>query len=164
MNKVILMGRLTRDAEVKYAQNGNGSAVGRFSLAVDRRFKREGDEQTADFINCVAFGKTAEFLERFGKKGVKFAVEGRIQTGSYVNKEGQRVYTTDVVVESMEFAESRQNNPAGGNGQPQNQSYNQQPNYNQAPPQNQGYNYQQPPQAPVDDFGFGSIDSELPFN
>ena len=107
MNKVILMGRLTRDAEVRYSQGENASAVARFSLAVDRRVRRDGGEQTADFINCVAFGKTAEFLERFGRKGTKFVVEGRIQTGSYTNKDGQKVYTTDVVVEQVEFAESK---------------------------------------------------------
>ncbi len=115
MNKVILMGRLTRDAEIRYSQGESSMAIGRFSLAVDRRFKRDGDEQTADFINCVAFGKTAEFLERFGRKGTKFVVEGRIQTGSYTNKDGQRVYTTDVVVEQVEFAESRAN-AAGNDG------------------------------------------------
>ena len=92
MNKVILMGRLTRDAEIRYSQGENATAVARFSLAVDRRFNRNGDEQSADFINCVAFGRTAEFLERFGRKGTKFVVEGRIQTGSYTNKDGQRVY------------------------------------------------------------------------
>ena len=113
MNKVILMGRLTRDPEVRYG-GANNSAVARFSLAVDRRFKREGDEQTADFINCVAFGKTAEFLEKYARKGTKFVVEGRIQTGSYTNKEGQKVYTTDVVCENVEFAESK--NSQGGNG------------------------------------------------
>ena len=101
MNKVILMGRLTRDPEVRYG-GANNSAVARFSLAVDRRFKRDGDEQTADFINCVAFGKTA-----------KFVVEGRIQTGSYTNKDGQKVYTTDVVCENVEFAESK-NSQSGG--------------------------------------------------
>ena len=100
MNKVILMGRLTRDAEVRYSQGENSTAIARFSLAVDRRFRRDGDEQTADFINCVAFGRTAEFLERFGRKGTKFVLEGRIQTGSYTNKDGQRVYTTDVVAEN----------------------------------------------------------------
>ncbi len=114
MNKVILMGRLTRDAEVRYSQGDNSSAVARFSLAVDRRFARQGDEQNADFINCVAFGRTAEFLERFGRKGTKFVVEGRIQTGSYTNKDGQRVYTTDVVVENVEFAESKANSGNGG--------------------------------------------------
>ena len=107
MNKVILMGRLTRDAEVRYSQGDASTAVARFSLAVDRRFKRDGDDQTADFINCVAFGRTGEFMERFGRKGTKFLVEGRIQTGSYTNKDGQRVYTTDVVVEQVEFAESK---------------------------------------------------------
>ena len=107
MNRVILMGRLTRDAEMRYSQGESSTAIARFSLAVDRRFRREGDEQTADFINCVAFGRTAEFMERFGRKGTKFVAEGRIQTGSYTNKDGQRVYTTDVVVESVEFAESK---------------------------------------------------------
>ena len=112
MNKVILMGRLTRDPEVRYG-GANNSAVVRFSLAVDRRFKRDGDEQTADFINCVAFGKTAEFLEKYARKGTKFVVEGRIQTGSYTNKDGQKVYTTDVVCENVEFAESK-NSQSGG--------------------------------------------------
>lgn len=106
MNKTILMGRLTRDPEVRYIQGDNASAVARFSLAVDRRFKKDG-EQTADFINCVAFGKTGEFIEKYGHKGTKFVVEGRIQTGSYTNKDGQKVYTTDVVVEQVEFAESK---------------------------------------------------------
>ena len=105
MNKVILMGRLTRDAEIRYSQGESSSVIARFTLAVDRRFHRNNEDQTADFISCVAFGKTAEFLEKFGKKGVKFALEGRIQTGSYTNKDGQRVYTTDVVAENMEFAE-----------------------------------------------------------
>ena len=115
MNKVILMGRLTRDAEVRYSQGDASTAVARFSLAVDRRFRRDGEEQTADFINCVAFGRTGEFMERFGRKGTKFVVEGRIQTGSYTNKDGQRVYTTDVVVENIEFAESRSSGE-GNNG------------------------------------------------
>lgn len=96
MNKVILVGRTTRDVEVKHGDNE--SIFARFTLAVDRRFKKLEDEQTADFISCVAFGKIAEFLERFGKKGVKFIVEGHIQTGSYTNKEGVKVYTSDVVV------------------------------------------------------------------
>ena len=119
MNKVILMGRLTRDAEVRYSQGESTNAIARFSLAVDRRlpparrFRRNGDEQTADFISCIAFGKTAEFFERFGRKGTKFVLEGRIQTGSYTNKDGQRIYTTDVVVENAEFAESK--NAASGN-------------------------------------------------
>lgn len=107
MNKVILLGRLTRDPEVRYSQGEKATAVARFSLAVDRRFRRDGDDQTADFISCVAFGKTAEFFEKYGRKGIKFAVTGRIQTGSYTNKDGQKVYTTDVVVEETEFAESK---------------------------------------------------------
>ena len=114
MNKVILMGRLTRDPEVRYSQGDASTAVARFTLAVDRRFKRDGDEQTADFINCVAFGRTGEFLERYGRKGTKFVVEGRIQTGSYTNKDGQRVYTTDVVVEQVEFAESKASSDNSG--------------------------------------------------
>ena len=114
MNKVILMGRLTRDAEIRYSQGESSTAIARFSLAVDRRFRRDNDGQSADFINCVAFGKTAEFLERFGRKGTKFVLEGRIQTGSYTNKDGQRVYTTDVVAENVEFAESK--NASGNNG------------------------------------------------
>ena len=114
MNKVILMGRLTRDAEVRYSSGDASTAVARFSIAVDRRFKRDGDEQTADFINCVAFGRTGEFMERFGRKGTKFLVEGRIQTGSYTNKDGQRVYTTDVVVENVEFAESKASSDNSG--------------------------------------------------
>ena len=113
MNKVILMGRLTRDAEIRYSQGESSTAIARFSLAVDRRFRRDNDEQTADFINCVAFGRTAEFLERFGRKGTQFVLEGRIQTGSYTNKDGQRVYTTDVVAENVEFAESKNNSSAG---------------------------------------------------
>ena len=113
MNKVILMGRLTRDAEIRYSQGESSTAIARFSLAVDRRFRRDNEEQTADFINCVAFGRTAEFLERFGRKGTKFVLEGRIQTGSYTNKDGQRVYKTDVVAENVEFAESKNNSSAG---------------------------------------------------
>ena len=107
MNKVILMGRLTRDPEIRYSQNENSSAIARFTLAVDRRFKRQGEDQAADFINCVAFGKTAEFAEGYLKQGTKVVGCGRIQTGSYTNKEGQRVYTTDVVIEELEFAESK---------------------------------------------------------
>ncbi len=108
MNKVILMGRLTRDPEIRYSQGENSTAVARFTLAVDRRFKRDGaNEQTADFISCVAFGRTAEFMERYTRQGTKLVVEGRIQTGSYTNKDGNRVYTTDVVVENTEFAESK---------------------------------------------------------
>ena len=114
MNKVILMGRLTRDPDVRYSQGADGSAIARFTLAVDRRFTKE---QAADFISCVAFGKVAENIEKWVRKGVKVAVTGRIQTGSYTNKDGVKIYTTDVVVEDWEFAESKsasQQN-AGGN-------------------------------------------------
>lgn len=106
MNKVILMGRLTRDPDVRYTGEGNSMAVARYTLAVDRRFKREG-EPTADFINCVAFGKSAEFVDKYLHKGTKMVVSGRLQTGSYTNKDGQKVYTTDVIIEEQEFAESK---------------------------------------------------------
>ncbi|SDB01662.1 single-stranded DNA-binding protein [Eubacterium oxidoreducens] len=118
MNKVILMGRLTRDPEVRYSQGENSMAIARYTLAVDRRFNKNSD-QTADFINCVAFGRSGEFAEKYFHKGIKIAVTGRIQTGSYENKEGQRVYTTEVVVEDQEFAESKnasQQNAAAFNG------------------------------------------------
>ena len=107
MNKVILMGRLTRDPEVRYSQGENSSAVARYTLAVDRRFKREGSDQTADFIGCVAFGYQAEFAEKYLRQGLKVVLTGRIQTGSYTNRDGQKVYTTDVVAEDLEFAESK---------------------------------------------------------
>lgn len=111
MNKVILMGRLTRDPEVRYSQGENSMAIARYTLAVDRRNARSNDnEQTADFINCVAFNRNGEFAEKYLRKGTKIAVEGRIQTGSYTNKDGQRVYTTEVVVENQEFAESKNSN------------------------------------------------------
>lgn len=108
MNKVILMGRLTRDPEVRYAQSNDGksTAIGRYTLAVDRRNKQEG-QQTADFISCVTFGKAAEFAEKYLKKGTKITISGRITTGFYTNKDGQKIYTTDVVVEEQEFAESK---------------------------------------------------------
>ena len=106
MNKVILMGRLTRDPDVRYSQGENSMAIARYTLAVDRRFKRDG-EASADFISCVAFAKQAEFAERYLHQGTKLVVEGRIQTGSYTNKDGQKVYTTDIVVENCEFAESK---------------------------------------------------------
>ena len=115
MNKVILMGRLTRDPEVRYTQGDNAMAIARYSLAVDRRFKKDGDEQTADFINCIAFGKAGEFAEKYFRKGTKIAVVGRIQTGSYTNKDGQKVYTTDVVVEEQEFAESKNSSSSDNN-------------------------------------------------
>lgn len=107
MNKVILMGRLTRDPEVRYSQGEQATAIARYTVAVDRRFRRDGDSQTADFIGCVAFGRQAEFAEKYLRKGTKIALTGRIQTGSYTNRDGQKVYTTDVVVEEQEFAESK---------------------------------------------------------
>lgn len=144
MNKVILMGRLTRDPEVRYTQGENPTAIARYTLAVDRRFNRNGDENTADFISCVAFGKSGEFAEKYFRKGTKVVVTGRIQTGSYTNKDGQKVYTTDVVVEDQEFAESKNSNNNSGAS-------------------NTGSN-----SAPVDGDGFmnipDGIDEELPFN
>jgi single-strand DNA-binding protein len=111
MNKVILMGRLTREPDIRYASRGDSQmAVARYTLAVDRRFRRNadgGDQQSADFINCVAFDRQAEFAEKYLHQGTKIAVTGRIQTGSYVNREGAKVYTTDVVIEEQEFAESK---------------------------------------------------------
>ena len=106
MNKVILMGRLTRDPEVRYSAGENSMAIARYTLAVDRRFKRDG-EATADYISCVAFGRAAEFAERYFRQGIRIVVSGRIQTGSYTNRDGNKVYTTDVVVEEQEFAESK---------------------------------------------------------
>ena len=116
MNKVILMGRLTRDPEVRYSQGDTPLAIARYSLAVDRRGNRNSqDGQTADFINCVAFGKAGEFAEKYFRKGTKILVTGRIQTGSYTNKDGAKVYTTDVVIEDQEFAESKANSGNSGN-------------------------------------------------
>lgn len=120
MNKVILMGRLTRDPEVRYSQGAQPLAIARYTLAVDRRGSKQG-EQSADFISCIAFGKSGEFAEKYLHQGTKIVVTGRIQTGSYTNRDGQKVYTTDVVVEEQEFAESKKNTqpapepaPAGG--------------------------------------------------
>lgn len=149
MNKVILMGRLTRDPEVRYSQsNGESLAIANYSLAVDRRFVRNnagGDQQTADFINCVVFGKSAEFAEKYFRKGTKIAVTGRLQTRNYTNKEGQKVYVTEVVIEDQEFAESK--NANGGQG---------------------GGDYSRPSAAPSGaDEGFmnipDGIDDEIPF-
>lgn len=155
MNKVILMGRLTRDPEVRYTQGDNQMAIARYTLAVDRRFNRGNDENTADFISCVAFGKSGEFAEKYLRKGTKIAVTGRIQTGSYTNKDGVKVYTTEVVVEDQEFAESKNNNSEGGYG---NNSYgggfgggNSQP----AAPMAAGDGFMNIPDG---------IDEELPFN
>ena len=142
MNKVILMGRLTRDPEVRYGTGENSTAVARYTIAVDRRSKRDG-EQNADFIGCVAFGRNAEFAEKYLRQGTKIVLTGRIQTGSYTNREGQKVYTTDIVVEEQEFAESK----AAGNG---------------------GQNNYSRPSAAADAEGFvnipDGIDDELPFS
>ena len=154
MNKVILMGRLTRDPEVRYSQGESATAIARYTLAVDRRFNRNNDENSADFIGCVAFGRQAEFAEKYLRQGTKIAITGRIQTGSYTNRDGQKVYTTDVVVEEQEFAESKAaaGEHAGG-FQPQNHS-----NPFQSAPA---------PSAAAGD-GFmnipDGIDEELPFN
>ncbi len=151
MNKVILMGRLTRDPDVKYTAGDNPMAIARYTLAVDRRFKRE-NEATADFISCVAFGKAAEFAEKYFRQGIRIVVSGRIQTGSYTNRDGNKVYTTDVVVEEQEFAESK-NNAAGNNNAQDNTAAGQQSG-------NQGVS--------VDADGFmnipDGIDEELPFS
>ena len=117
MNKVILMGRLTREPEVRYTQGDNSMCIARYTLAVDRRFTRganNGDGNTADFISCVAFGRSGEFAEKYLRKGTKIAVTGRIQTGSYTNRDGVKVYTTEVVIEDQEFAESK--NAQGAQG------------------------------------------------
>ena len=146
MNKVILMGRLTRDPEVRYSQGEQATAIARYTVAVDRRFRRDGDSQSADFIGCVAFGRQAEFAEKYLRKGIKIALTGRIQTGSYTNRDGQKVYTTDVVVEEQEFAESKA-----------------------ASASNSGYQASPSP-SPSADIGDGfmnipdGIDEELPFN
>ena len=114
-NKVLLMGRLTRDPDVRYSPGENGTAIARYTLAVDRKFaKKDGEGQTADFISCVAFGKSAEFADKYLRQGTKILVIGRIQTGSYTNKDGQKIYTTDVVVEEHEFAESKRTTDQGG--------------------------------------------------
>lgn len=139
MNKVILMGRLTRDPEVRYSQGEQAMAVARYTLAVDRRGKNQ--ENSVDFIQCVAFGKAGEFAERYLHKGTKIVLTGRIQTGSYTNKEGQRVYTTDIVAEDQEFAESKNTESSGT------------------------YSNQSAQETQHSDNGFMSVDenSELPF-
>lgn len=145
MNKAILMGRLTRDPEVRYSAGENALAIARYTLAVDRKFKRDG-EATADFISCVVFGKPAEFAEKYFRQGMRIVIGGRIQTGSYTNKEGQKVYTTEVVVEEQEFTDSK----AASEGR-----------------SHSGGQAQQGAPKPGDD-GFmnipDGIDEELPFN
>lgn len=144
MNKVILMGRLTRDPDIRHSAGENSTAVARYTLAVDRRYKRDG-EAGADFISCVAFGRSAEFAEKYFHQGLKVVITGRIQTGSYTNRDSNKVYTTDVVVEEQEFAESKAAAGQAENSRPQ----------------------QKPEPMPVDADGFmnipDGIDEELPF-
>lgn len=122
MNKVILMGRLTRDPEVRYSPGAEPMAVARYTLAVDRRGRRDENGQNADFISCVAFARNAEFAEKYFRKGTKIAITGRIQTGSYNDREGRKVYTTDVVIEDQEFAESKSSQNGGNTQAPPEQS------------------------------------------
>ncbi len=166
MNKVMLVGRLTRDPNVRYSQGENSMCVARFTLAVDRRRSRNQDNsgQTADFISCVAFGRTGEFVEKYAHKGTKFDIVGRIQTGSYQNKDGQTVYTTDVVVEEIEFGESK-NAAAAADVSDYAQAAGR-PDYNRGSGSDQGSGAGQAPQAAEDGFMNvpGEIDDELPFN
>jgi len=148
MNKVILMGRLTRDPEVRYSQGENALAIARYSLAVNRRFKRAGEPE-ADFFNCVAFGKQAEFAERYLRQGTKMLVCGRLQTGSYTNRDGVKVNTVDIIVEEQDFAESKANSQAAPSGN----SYQASPA--PAPSANIGDGFMNIPDG---------IDEELPFN
>ena len=159
MNQVILMGRLTRDPEVRYSTGNNPLAIARYTLAVDRRFKRDGEAE-ADFISCVSFGKTAEFAEKYYRQGLKIVVSGRIQTGSYTNREGQKVYTTEVVVEEQEFAESKSASQGSG-GNTSNNRGNNTTNHSS----NNGSNSSSDP-YPADGFMNipDGIDEELPFN
>lgn len=154
MNKVILIGRLTRDPDIRWSQGQDQTCIARFTLAVDRRFKQEG-QQAADFISCIAFGKTAEFVEKYLKQGTKIAATGRIQTGSYTNRDGVRVYTTDVIIEEMEFAESKKDSGGNQNQTEQSREPQREPSYRQ-----QGMT--------MDHDGFMNIpegiDEELPFN
>ena len=155
MNKVILMGRLTRDPEVRYSQGERQMAIARYTLAVDRRGRANtsNGEQTADFIQCVAFDRSAEFAEKYFHQGTKLVVTGRIQTGSYTNKDGQRVYTTDVVVENVEFAESKNASAGNNDGGYQNAGFG---GGNNAPaPSGAGDGFMNIPDG---------IDEELPFN
>ena len=160
MNKVILMGRLTRDPDIRYSQGERQMAIARYTLAVDRRGRRSNDsgDSTADFIQCVAFDRAAEFAEKYLRQGTKMLVTGRIQTGSYVNKDGVRVYTTDVIVEDQEFAESRNAQQQGGS------------TFSGSFHQSESRE-QQRPMAPVEDAGDGFMnipdgveDEGLPFN
>ena len=157
MNKVILMGRLTRDPEVRYSAGDNSLAIARYTLAVDRRFRRDG-EASADFISCVNFGRTAEFAEKYFRQGLKVVVSGRIQTGSYTNRDGQKLYTTEVVVEEQEFAESK----ASSDNYQANNNYGGYNQRNSAPAAPMGGGHA----ASADGFMNipDGIDEELPFN
>mgnify|MGYP005612837955 CR=1 FL=1 len=148
MNKVILMGRLTRAPEVRYSQGASATAVARFSIAVDRRFKREG-EPDADFFNCTCFGKQAEFVERYLRKGTKILTAGRIQNDNYTNKDGQMVYSVRVMVDEIEFAESKNASAGSGEG-----GYTG-GNFNRPAPSGAGDGFMNIPDG---------IDEELPFN
>ena len=154
MNKIILMGRLTRDPEVRYSQGASQTAVARFSVAVDRRFKREG-EPDADFFNCTSFGKQAEFVERYLHKGTKVVLSGRVQNDNYTNKDGQMVYSVRIMVDEIEFAESK-NSVNGGNGG----------GYNNGGGFGGGNSNMSTPSGAVDGFMNipDGIDEELPFN
>lgn len=153
MNNVVLMGRLTRDPEVRYSQGASAMAIARYTLAVDRRFRRDG-EPTADFIPCVAFGRTGEFAEKYFRQGMRVCVSGRIQTGSYDRQDGTKVYTTEVIVDNQEFAESK----SASDDYRQNQG-----NYNNS---RQSYQAAAPSGDPGDGFMNipDGIDEELPFN
>ncbi|MBQ2101436.1 MAG: single-stranded DNA-binding protein [Lachnospiraceae bacterium] len=158
MNKVILMGRLTRDPEVRYSQGASATAVARFSIAVDRRFKREG-EPDADFFNCTCFGKQGEFVEKYLHKGTKVVLSGRIQNDNYTNKDGQQVYGTRIMVDEIEFAESKNAAGSGDNGYNGGNYGNNNNNYggnrSQAAPSGAGDGFMNIPDG---------IDEELPFN
>ncbi len=160
MNKVILMGRLTRDPEIRYSQGANSMAIARFTLAVDRRSKRD-NEASADFISCVAFGKTAELFEKYMHTGTKICLEGRIQTGSYTKQDGTKVYTTDVVAENVEFAESK----AASSGRSQDSYSNQSNNAGQSYAGQRSYSQQAPampaPSFEAADEGFMQIPDEM---
>lgn len=157
MNKVILMGRLTRDPEIRYSGGDNSMAIARFSLAVDRRFKRQGDQNDADFFNCTSFGRQAEFVEKYLHQGTKILLSGRIQNDNYTNREGQRVFSVQIIAEEIEFAESK----AASAGYQSNQNAG---SYQQPAPSRPS-----PAQAMPADGGFMNIpdsvdDEDLPFN
>ena len=162
MNKVILMGRRARDPEVRYTTGQDTLAIARFTLAVERRMKRE-DQINADFISCVSFGRQAEFAEKYFHQGLKIAITGRIQTGSYKNREGQTIYTTEVVVEEQEFAESKAASEATGNAAVQNKG-----GSSSSPSRSTTRSKSKPSSAPAPTDAFmdvaDTIDEDLPFN